>query len=131
METNLRLLFGMILILSTSCSEIFKTDLPPIVDCTGDSDICSYAYSIQPIFDMHCTKCHGSQGGLDLTSYSGLMAGGQSGATIDDTDLSNSLLLFRVTNPINPMPPASDSDMLDDIYTNIISKWIQAGALDN
>ena len=127
----MRLLLGIILILITSCSEIFKTELPPIKDCTGDSDICSYADSIQPIFDMYCTKCHGSQGGLDLTSYSGLMAGGQSGETIDDINISNSLLLLRITDVNNPMPPPYEDEMLYEIYTTMIAKWIQAGAINN
>ena len=127
----MRLLLGIILILITSCSEIFKTELPPIKDCTGDSDICSYADSIQPIFDMYCTKCHGSQGGLDLTSYSGLMAGGQSGETIDDINISNSLLLLRITDVNNPMPPPYEDEMLYEIYTTMIEKWIQAGAINN
>ena len=127
----MRLLLGIILILITSCSEIFKTELPPIKDCTGDSDICSYADSIQPIFDMYCTKCHGSQGGLDLTSYSGLMAGGQSGETIDDINISNSLLLLRITDVNNPMPPPYEYEMLYEIYTTMIAKWIQAGAINN
>ena len=127
----MRLLLGIILILITSCSEIFKTELPPIKDCTGDSDICSYADSIQPIFDMYCTKCHGSQGGLDLTSYSGLMAGGQSGETIDDINISNSLLLLRITDANDPMPPRDEDEMLYEIYTTMIEKWIQAGAINN
>ena len=97
----MHLLLGIVLILTTSCTEIFKTELPPIKDCTGDNDVCSYADSIQPIFDMYCTKCHGSQGGLNLTSYSELMAGGQSGAVINDGDFSNSLLLLRITNTNN------------------------------
>ena len=127
----MRLLLGIILILITSCSEIFKTELPAIKDCNGDSDICSYADSIQPIFDMYCTKCHGSQGGLDLTSYSGLMAGGQSGETIDDINISNSLLLLRITDVNNPMPPPYEDEMLYEIYTTMIAKWIQAGAINN
>ena len=127
----MHLLLGIVLILTTSCTEIFKTDLPPIKDCTGDNDVCSYADSIQPIFDMYCTKCHGSQGGLNLTSYSGLMAGGQSGVVINDGDFSNSLLLLRITNTNNPMPPADDSDMLDEVYTTMIAKWIQTGAINN
>ena len=127
----MKLLLGMIIILTTSCSEIFKTDLPPIEDCTANDGICSYADSIQPLFDLHCTKCHGSQGGLDLTSFFGLMTGGQSGPAIDEEDFSNSLLLQRITNPINPMPPDSDGGLMDEIYITMIAKWIQAGALDN
>ena len=80
---------------------------------------------------MYCTKCHGSQGGLDLTSYSGLMAGGQSGETIDDINISNSLLLLRITDANNPMPPPYEDEMLYEIYTTMIAKWIQAGAINN
>jgi len=124
----------MIFILTTSCTEIFKTDLPPIKDCTGNNDICSYADSIQPIFEIYCTRCHDNQvrieGGLDLKSYA-FEDGGKNSYLIDNDDYLNSILLQRITNPNNPMPPAYGGDMLDDIYINMITKWIQAGALDN
>ena len=41
-----------------------------------------YASQIQPIFDQNCTSCHGSSGGLRLTSYEDLMSGGNSGSSI-------------------------------------------------
>ena len=127
----MKLLLGLIIILTTSCTEIFKTQLPPIQDCTDDTENCSYTQTIQPIFDMYCTKCHGNQGGLDLTSFSGLMIGGISGEVIDNANFSNSILLERLTNSTNPMPPSYDGGMIDDIYINMISKWIQAGAKNN
>ena len=129
--TNLRLLVITTLTLLTGCSDIFKTELPPIADCTADSDLCSYTNTIQPIFDAYCTKCHGGQGGLNLTSYSHLMSGGNNGPLINTSNHLNSILLQRITNIDNPMPPTSDSNMLDDIYTIMISKWIQAGANNN
>ena len=129
--TNLTLLVITTLILLTGCSDIFKTELPPIADCTADSDLCSYTDTIQPIFDAYCTKCHGGQGGLNLTSYSHLMSGGNNGPLINTSNHLNSILLQRITNIDNPMPPTSDSNMLDDIYTIMISKWIQAGANNN
>ena len=114
-----------------SCTEIFKTDLSAIEDCTGNLEICSYTEDIQPIFDMYCTKCHGSQGGLDLTSYSKLIIGGQTGPVIDHDDFLNSILLERITNSSNPMPPSYDGGMIDEIYITMIKKWIQAGAINN
>ena len=129
--TNLRLLVITTLILLTGCTDIFKTELPPIADCTADSDLCSYTDTIQPIFDAYCTKCHGSQGGLNLTSYSHLMSGGNNGLLINTSNHLNSILLQRITNIDNPMPPTSDGNMLDEIYTIMISKWIQAGAINN
>ena len=129
--TNLRLLVITALTLLTGCSDIFKTELPPIADCTADSDLCSYTNTIQPIFDAYCTKCHGGQGGLNLTSYSHLMSGGNNGPLINTSNHLNSILLQRISNIDNPMPPTIDSNMLDDIYTIMISKWIQAGANNN
>ena len=125
----------MILILTTSCTEIFKTELPPIKDCTGDNDVCSYADSIQPIFEMYCTRCHGSQGrldgGLDLSSYPTLMSGGNNGQVILESDSESSLIWQRLNNETNPMPPAYDSPMIHKNYINMIAKWIQAGAVNN
>lgn len=121
----------MMIIIITSCTEIFKTELSPIEDCTGNDDICSYTKTIQPIFDMYCTKCHGSQGGLDLTSYSGLRAGGQNGEVLDYINFSHSLLLLRITDSSNPMPPAYDDEMLDETYIAMIEKWIKAGGVNN
>ena len=64
------------------CSEIFKTEIDPIKDCSQENVDCSYTESIQPIFDAYCTRCHGNGGGLDLTSYTALFKGGNSGESI-------------------------------------------------
>ena len=132
--TNLTLLVITTLILLTGCSDIFKTELPPIADCTADSDLCSYTDTIQPIFDAYCTKCHGGQGGLNLTSYSHLMSGSNHGPVIIPGDADESLLIqvLEGTSSIVPqMPPTSDGNMFDNIYTIMISRWIQAGANNN
>jgi hypothetical protein len=122
------------LFLVTGCSDIFKTELPPIADCTADSNLCSYTDTIQPIFDAYCTKCHGGQGGLDLTSYSHLMSGGNNGPIIIPENADESLLVQVLEGTsliVSQMPPTSDGKMLDEIYTIMISKWIQAGANNN
>ena len=127
----MRLLLGMMIIITTSCTEIFKTELPPIKDCTGDGDICSYADSIQPIFDMYCTQCHGSQGGLTLISYFAFTdARPEDDQVIIPGDIDNSLIWQRITSESNPMPPA-DNPMIHESYINMIAKWIQAGGIDN
>ena len=33
-----------------------------------------YNAQIQPIFNSNCTQCHGTSGGLNLSSYSDLMS---------------------------------------------------------
>ena len=45
-----------------------------------------YGLDIQPIFDNHCTSCHSGfnpSGGLNLTDYDNLMAGGDDGPVIN------------------------------------------------
>ena len=80
---------------------------------------------------MYCTKCHGSQGGLNLTSYPTLMSGGNNGEVILESDAESSLIWQRLSNETNPMPPAYDSPMINENYINMIVKWIQAGAINN
>ena len=43
-----------------------------------------YNTLIQPIFNASCTSCHGGAGGLNLSSYENVMAGGNSGAALGD-----------------------------------------------
>ena len=124
----MRLLLGMMIIITTSCTEIFKTELPPIKDCTGDNDLCNYTDSIQPIFDTHCTVCHNSalpQGGLSLESHIELMRGN----IVEPYDSLNSILIYRLTgeHPLSFMPP-SPRTPLENSKIHMISKWIQAGA---
>ncbi|MBT7376661.1 MAG: hypothetical protein HN820_00735, partial [Candidatus Marinimicrobia bacterium] len=66
-----------------------------------------YNFEIQPIFDNNCISCHidgGTYfGGLDLSSYSEVMEGGNSGNVIVPFDYSNSLLWQHLNS--NYMPP--------------------------
>ena len=47
------------------------------------------------------------------------------------SNIENSLILQRLTNETNPMPPTYDSPMIHENYINMIAKWIQAGAINN
>jgi len=126
----LRLLFGIILILATSCTDIFKTELPPIKDCTGDNDICSYNDSIQPIFNSYCTVCHHSASfdtGLSLESRSDLF----SSNVVIASDSLNSKLRQRLTGELLPIMPQPPYENLEISNIHMIAKWIQAGALEN
>ena len=130
-----KLILIIILIFNTSCSEIFRTELPPIIDCTDDNELCSYKETIQSILDIHCVRCHGSQGrfdaDLDLSTYPRLMLGGQNGPVIIEGDSESSILWQRIVNINSPMPPAYDSPMLDNNYISMIAKWIDNGAINN
>ena len=86
-----------------------------------------YTSQIQTIFSSSCTGCHGNSGGLNLTSYSNVMAGGDSGAVIVANDHANSLLWQRVNN--GEMPPGNNPD-LTAAQVSLVALWIDEGALE-
>ena len=60
-----------------------------------------YNSEIQPYFNASCTQCHGSSGGLNLTSYSDLMSGGNHGSVIIPGNSAESILIQKLgENPI-------------------------------
>ncbi len=90
-----------------------------------------YETQIQTIFNSNCTSCHidggAYYGGLDLSSYDSLMAGGNSGAVIVPSDHTNSYLWQRVNN--GEMPPGNNPDLSSD-EIDLIAQWIDEGALE-
>ena len=85
-----------------------------------------YTSQIQTIFTSNCTGCHGNSGGLTLTSYSSVMAGGNSGAVIVPNDHANSLLWQKVNTGAMPQNnPALPQSQID-----LIALWINEGALE-
>ena len=85
-----------------------------------------YPSHIQPIFDDRCISCHGSMGGLNLTSYENLMDGGLSGEEVIPYDHASSELWIRVNS--GQMPPGNND--LTDEQINLIAQWIDEGALE-
>ena len=96
----------------------------------SSSVICQVDYSteIQPIFNSNCTVCHGGSGGLFLSSYTGLMTGGNSGAVINSGNSAESYLWQRINN--GEMPPGNNPD-LSESEVNLIAQWINEGANEN
>ena len=109
-------------------------------DCTGTcggisiiiNETCtniSYALTIQPIFDNNCISCHneGHSTGLDLSTHTGVMAGGENGLVISLSH-SESLLWQRVD--LDEMPPGT-ADSLREEEKDFIGQWIDEGAPEN
>ncbi len=88
-----------------------------------------YESQIQTIFNSNCTSCHTGNynGGLDLTSYDNVMAGGNSGAVIVPSDHGNSILWQKVNSGV--MPPGTNPD-LNTSEVSLIADWIDEGALE-
>ena len=125
----MRLFLGMIIILTASCAEIFKTEID-IADCSNSNVECSYSESIQPIFNLHCTVCHNSASptsGLSLESHSELI----SRDVVIPGDSLNSRLRQLLTGESLPIMPPPPYEALDISNIHMIAKWIQAGAINN
>ena len=67
-----------------------------------------YETQIQTIFNNSCTSCHlyGHNSGLNLTTYSTTMFGGNNGLVITAGDHANSELYNRIT-----LPETANGDM--------------------
>jgi hypothetical protein len=93
----------------------------------------TYDDQVKAIFRDKCFACHNTEkktAGLDLTTYSGAMAGGGSGAVIEAGDSGSSYLFSLVSHTSEPhMPPKSDKLPADVLA--VIQKWIDGGALEN
>jgi hypothetical protein len=88
----------------------------------------SYESSVAGLVKNHCLKCHSQtrrEGGLDLSSQTGILAGGDSGEIIDRERPASSLLLEYVTS--REMPP-EDEPPLSDAQIAEFRKWIEGGA---
>jgi len=113
--------------------------LPACSDTEGLGEI-SYEEQIQGnIFNISCLiGCHDGtrRGGVELSSWSTLMEGGDNGDVIIPFNAEESRLVVSVEGgsnvgiPVEPMPPAGRSQLnLSEI--RIIKDWIDQGAKDN
>ena len=85
----------------------------------------TYAANIASLLSSKCSACHNATtmaGGMDLTTYAGLMKGGKDGVVIVPGDSANSLLVKIQSDKhfINLLPEELD----------LVRKWIDAGALE-
>jgi hypothetical protein len=92
-----------------------------------------YSQHIQPILDSNCISCHGAsktQGGLRLDSYDLLMKGGKDGPVIVPRNAATSILLARITLPVNDphFMPAEGHPPLKTDDISVLRAWIEQGA---
>ncbi len=90
----------------------------------------SFANDISPIFASSCNECHGgkqTKAGLDLQTYESLMAGSFDGVVIVAGNSAESFLVQQVVE--GEMPKRGPKLTAEQIQ--IISDWIDAGALNN
>ncbi|HEX4125330.1 MAG TPA: c-type cytochrome domain-containing protein [Tepidisphaeraceae bacterium] len=92
----------------------------------------NYQDNALPLFRDNCLSCHNPDkkaDGLDLSSYSGMLAGNSDGPVIAPGDPENSTLYRVITHEDEPtMPPKRDKLPKADL--DLIKAWIAAGALE-
>ena len=90
----------------------------------------SFANDVMPILANSCNECHGGKQikeGLDMRTYESLMAGSFNGTVIVAGNSADSLLVQLVAK--GKMPKRGPKLTPEQIQ--IISDWIDAGALNN
>jgi WD40 repeat protein len=120
-------LLGSSLVVSTSFAQApAKPAEPAAAKITYDDHI-------RPIFREHCFACHAqdrAKGGLVLDSYAKTMEGGSSGEVVLAGDKDSSRLWALTSHSEEPkMPPMQDK--LAVAKLDLLSKWIEQGALEN
>ena len=99
--------------------------------CGGDNSTCvNFSTEIKPLFSS-CTGCHGSSGGLSLSTYTSLMIGGNSGDVVIPGDGSGSRLVKKLRGTASGDRMPKGGVFWNDTDINLIETWINEGALDN
>jgi WD40 repeat protein len=92
----------------------------------------TYDEHVLPIFREKCCGCHNSgkrAGGLDLTSYQQMQAGGNSGEVLAAGDPDGSYLWQVASHESEPvMPP--NADRIPEDMLAVLRKWITGGLLE-
>lgn len=97
------------------------------------ADKITYDDHIFPIFESSCLNCHNpdkKKGDLDLSNYTGTMAGGSGGLIANAGEGASSKIYTSVTHTAEPfMPPKGDKIAKKD--ADLIRSWIDGGLLEN
>ena len=90
----------------------------------------SFTADVLPILKNKCSACHGSSGGWDASSYKSVMESGAHAPVVVPGNAANSLLVQKITGTQKDgmlMPPGGK---LSEVEIQIITNWINAGALE-
>ena len=100
----------------------------------GAADGVSYYNDIRPLLQVHCSGCHqaaNKMGGLEITSYAGILKGGaKHGSSVAKGAPENSPLLKLVTGQLEPRMPMGGTALPADVI-ELITTWVREGAEDD
>ena len=106
--------------------------------CGGEPSV-SFSQDVKPILDKNCSHCHtaGGQGqlasGFDMTTYDGLITGGQFGKMVIPGDAEGSNMLVLMEGRADPSinMPHGEQDPVPAKDIKLIRLWIEQGAANN
>lgn len=93
----------------------------------------SYYNDLRPVVERSCQGCHqpaGKMGGLDLTSYEAIAAGGNKGPSFVAGAAEESRLVTLLTGAGEPRMPFGQ-DPLADSEIDLFRRWVSEGAKDD
>jgi len=110
---------------------ILAAGLVSPVSWAQENEKLTYDDHIRPLLENKCFSCHNpdkKKGGLEMTSYSGLMNGGSGGAVVDAGNPQASRLWTMSAHKEEPyMPPEGAPLEAKDLA--LLSKWVEGGVL--
>ncbi len=110
-------------------------ELSSNLDDSGTDPGAEFSAQVQPILNAKCVSCHGaadSEADLDLTSWSGVLAGSEFGDVVVSYRPTRSLLLRLTTERVGGNHPGElGSDTLSVSEAEILRDWILRGAPDD
>ena len=107
--------------------EVIQSQLPPTPTPAPLPAGAAYNTGIGALLQGRCGACHGEKGvqSLNLTTYQGVMAGGQSGPSVTPGDADGSLLVQKQSGEKAHFGQLSTEEL------QLIIDWITAGAPEN
>ena len=133
-STAARLMAGGTLPLLSCCCGLFAMTAVSAVAAApaAAAEKVTYQDHALPLLRQRCGTCHNADkktGGLDVTTYGGLMQGGGSGEVVASGNASGSYL-FRVVNHDDEpkMPP--DAPPIPEAERQVLRAWIDGGLLE-
>lgn len=91
----------------------------------------TYATAIEPLLRQHCVACHNpdtTEGGLDLSTYEGLLRGGATGPALTAGAMASSRMYLMSSGSLEPAMPPDPDERLSESQLQVLADWIQAGA---
>ena len=89
-----------------------------------------FAKDVAPILNKYCVGCHNAdeaEAELRLDSFAALIEGGENGSAIDSKQPESSLLLKRLMDAENPMPPEGEPRP-EKSELEVLRRWLKTGA---